>query len=543
MSQYAWKWQHVDWLILFLLLIGSSLLLLPALGSAGILTSEAYYSSAAREMLQRNELITPFLNFKPFYEKPILTYWLIISSYKLFGVNAFSARLPSALCAIASVITLFSLARQFLSRRAACFSAVILACTPLFLVVGHTALTDMPLTFFMMSANLMFLLVLIKNQRRFAIPGFIALALAILCKGPIALVMVACCIGGYLIATCGSLSEILSRLKSLHPIIGMFILLAIALPWFVFEHFATHGEFTKYFFIQQNFGRISGNLHSHIYPWWFYIPFLLGGFFPWSLFSMHLSFFWRVWKKRFVRSCRLEIIIASVCWFIGILLLLLLAGSKLPSYLLPIAPPFAILVGVQFEKIIRLGNRKPILWTAPLLLVSSFICMPLVTSLLANSNDLLLPSGLCAFFVIAALIVYAIGLFKSQLYQSVIVLLFSCSLACAFFVPIGLIEVYRRGPAGLHKLFQRAQAQENASVSVIGKDVPSVSFYSTKPIFELQIIPRDCTTFLSTTHAPHYVIVETQFLPVILRSFNNHAKIMDQIKQWNLLLIDESAAK
>lgn len=541
MSVGVQRWQKADSLILCILVFGSTIMFLPALGAAGILTSDAYYSSAAREMYLKNELLTPVLNDKPFFEKPILIYWLIIASYKIFGISTFAARLPSALCAIATVALLYALLRQVLNRRLSCFSALVLASTPLFAVVGHVALTDMPLTFFVTAANLLFLIALIKGQSRWALPAYVAMALAVLCKGPMALAIVLCCVGGYLLATCSSMAQFWLRIRSIHPLLGAFIFLDLVIPWFLFEHFATKGEFTKYFFIQQNIGRIAGNLPSHAYPWWFYLPFLLGGFLPWSLFLIHAPILVRNWKRKSHMRSRDAILLASCFWFVGLLVLLFLASSKLPSYLLPLAPPSAIIVAILLDTTIRLGKRDYLLWTAPVLLLFSSAVIPIAPMAMKNSPEMILPTCICLVFVCIGFVVYLTALIMSKIRRAVYVLFYCCIFSCTFFVPVSLIEEYRRGPIALHSFLQWAQKREDSNVAVLSKDIPSVSFYSKRKIFELEIIPRDCIEFLKTTRAPHYVIVETQFLPVVMRSFNNRATTMAREKNWNLLLLDEGS--
>src|SRR5262245_13961298 len=89
---------------LALLLAGSFLLfaigswMLPLLGP-----DEPRYSQVGREMLQRKDFITPTLAGRPWFEKPVLLYWLQSFSYALFGVNEWAARFPSILAAVFTV--------------------------------------------------------------------------------------------------------------------------------------------------------------------------------------------------------------------------------------------------------------------------------------------------------------------------------------------------------------------------------------------------------------------------------------------------------
>ena len=168
------NFSHRDYKTLWLLFGLACLMFFPALGSAGLVnTSDAYYSEAAREMLHRREFIIPHLNFSPFYDKPILTYWLIMASYVNFGVSTFAARLPSALCAVGTAMAVYVISRSFLNRRASILSTLALLTMPLFVIVGHVALTDMPLTFLTTVANLVLLLALIRGQFKYLFVAYV----------------------------------------------------------------------------------------------------------------------------------------------------------------------------------------------------------------------------------------------------------------------------------------------------------------------------------------------------------------------------------
>ncbi|MFX9703675.1 glycosyltransferase family 39 protein, partial [Acinetobacter baumannii] len=66
----------------------------------------------------------------------------------MFGVSEFASRLPAATCGALMVPAMFAFCRQFLGRRASLLSAAVLLSSPMWLILGHMSLTDMPLTFF-----------------------------------------------------------------------------------------------------------------------------------------------------------------------------------------------------------------------------------------------------------------------------------------------------------------------------------------------------------------------------------------------------------
>jgi len=98
--------------LLFLLLV-VSLPFLQYLGALPLIDpDEGRYAEIAREMLERGDLITPTLNYVVYFEKPPLLYWANAASMKLFGLNEFAARLPSALCGLLTVLATYLIARR-----------------------------------------------------------------------------------------------------------------------------------------------------------------------------------------------------------------------------------------------------------------------------------------------------------------------------------------------------------------------------------------------------------------------------------------------
>src|SRR5438045_9505607 len=95
--------------LLFVILIAlAGLLHVATIGSGHLYSqTEGQYAGAAREMVETHHWLLPTNNGAPRLQKPPLLYWLIIISFKLFGVNAAAARLPVALAVVASAALIF----------------------------------------------------------------------------------------------------------------------------------------------------------------------------------------------------------------------------------------------------------------------------------------------------------------------------------------------------------------------------------------------------------------------------------------------------
>jgi 4-amino-4-deoxy-L-arabinose transferase-like glycosyltransferase len=94
---------------LFIILIASAALLHVATIGTGDLYSqtEGQYAGAAREMVESDQWLLPTNNGVPRLQKPPLLYWLIVGSFKLFGISTAAARLPGALAVVATVVLIF----------------------------------------------------------------------------------------------------------------------------------------------------------------------------------------------------------------------------------------------------------------------------------------------------------------------------------------------------------------------------------------------------------------------------------------------------
>ncbi len=127
---------------------------------------EALYGEVAREMAASHHYLIPHYNFAPFYEKPVLSYWMQVAAMRVFGVNEVALRLPSALCALAMVLLLHAFLLRWLVRpglsppaRARANGVVLLggvaaASMPVIAMWARVATMDMVTTLFITGAIL-----------------------------------------------------------------------------------------------------------------------------------------------------------------------------------------------------------------------------------------------------------------------------------------------------------------------------------------------------------------------------------------------------
>lgn len=304
---------------------------------------EGRYAEIPREMLERGDLVTPTLNYVKYFEKPPLLYWINAASLKLFGLNEFAARLPSALCGLGTVLATYIIARRLYDRRVALLAAAILGTSAGFVMQSRIILTDMLLTFCLTACLGAFIVGATDRQRRGGSPAwylfYLFSALAVLAKGLIGIVFPAGIIFFYLVMT--SQWKLPGRMR-LVP--GILIFLAAVTPWFVLVC-VRNPEFARFFFIHEHFERFTSSVHGRTKPFWFFLPVLAGTMLPWSFFIPGAV--WRGWRDRHHPEGKAGIYL--VIWSVLIFAFFSKSGSKLVPYILPIFPPLAIMIAQRFD--------------------------------------------------------------------------------------------------------------------------------------------------------------------------------------------------
>lgn len=338
------------------------------LGSSSLWDSnEAFYAQTPREMIESADYVNPSFNYRPRFNKPPLSYWVVILSYKLFGVSELSERIPIALGALVLIATAFALARIIFSYEAAILSATALAIAPRFLMFSRRILIDVYLAMFMALALLFFALAEKHPERRrlFLALVYAAIGFGILTKGPVAILLPATAFVIYLAAF-----RQLKSIGRLMPAWGAAIVAVIVLPWCV-AVYSEHGWlYIKSFLLLDNVSRYTeGNWGPSRGPL-FYLQVALGDMFPWSLFLP--AALW-VPIRRATGDTRERLAALLVIWIAVIIVFFSLSRSKEDLYILPIFPAAAALVGgllASFIKV-RLSTRrqKVTAWTTALVAI------------------------------------------------------------------------------------------------------------------------------------------------------------------------------
>lgn len=320
--------------------------------------AEVFFAECAREMIEAGNWVTPLYHGQGFFDKPILTYWLIIGCFGLFGADHFIARIPSIIASLTTIIVTALACRRAFGQSAALISAAALASSFMFIHFSALCMSDSWLVL-CDTATLVAMYAGAKVSERRSIYWFFAavfLSLGFLVKGPVAMVLPLGFFACYLIATKNSSSV---RIK--HLLIGTLTVIAIAAPWFLMAFQQCGLEAMVYFFVRENVQRFAGNTYDTHRPVWFMLVSLLSGFAPWSIF-LPPALACSIHRWRSVRTdqangssnaerANLELFlwlwIATVVGFFSV------SRGKIDYYALPAYPACAALVGLYLNDWIR----------------------------------------------------------------------------------------------------------------------------------------------------------------------------------------------
>ncbi len=309
---------------------------------------EGRYSEVAREMVATGDFITPRLNGVAFLDKPVLYYWLQASAIYLFGLKEWALRLWPALIGILGCMVTYLAGSLLFSRRTGILAAIILATCPLYYGAAHYANLDLEVAALIGNSLLFFIMAAQLEQSKlrhiFMLAAYFFAALAFLTKGLIGIVFPALIIGPWIL--------ILNRwgiLKKMQLLLGLSIFTALTIPWYVLVQKA-NPEFLHFFFVTQQVTRFLTKADfNNKTAFWFYLPIVLAGIFPWAIFivqavGQHLK---NVWKNREQNATSLFLLL----WLFIIFTFFSIPKSKTVGYILPIFPAIALLIGSYLDNV------------------------------------------------------------------------------------------------------------------------------------------------------------------------------------------------
>jgi dolichol-phosphate mannosyltransferase len=345
-------WANLRSLDLPVLVLAALLLFFARLGCPLQEPEEPRYAEIPRQMLEAGQFLVPTLHGLPYYDKPPLLYWLVMGSYRLFGVHDWAARLVSGTAAFLTVLVTYFWGRRLAGRGAGFAAAMILCLSVRYVYLGRLLTMNGPLCLWTTAAlaTSHFALRGPGLQRGWWLASAALAALGLLTKGPVALVLVLPPILGLQV-----LDPRLARLRLRDWLGFLGLVVSIACPWYL-GMALRESEFAGHFFWRHNVVRYLVPF-DHAKPVWFYLPDVWLGMLPWSLLLMPLLIL--LARRRLAsdqrRPAALGFFLLPSVWCF---MFFSLAGSKRSGYILPAMPPLALALGTYLDGALRQANYR-----------------------------------------------------------------------------------------------------------------------------------------------------------------------------------------
>jgi len=391
--------KHRNFIISVIIILFCIIFYIPFLGDVPLFDwDELNFAESSREMIVSENYARVMVNFKPFWEKPPLFFWIQTISMKVFGIGEFGARFPNVICGIITLLMIFHIGRKYHDTLFGIFWSLSFAGSFLPHLYFKTGIIDPFFNLFIFS-GVFFLfrtfhpdletereweknISMIQSYRnkQLMIAGFF-IGTAILTKGPVALLISLLCLGVYF-----SVNHFKKFISFKEFIIFCFVSGFISLLWFGPETYQNGfwflGEFIRY-----QLALAGTSQAGHGQPFYYHFVVLFFGCFPSSIFAI-FSLFTQREESPLQRSLRIWMQI--LFWIV--LLLFSIVTTKILHYSSLCYLPMTYLSANTLYAIVCQRQNKlslliKILFGMGILYSFLFLSLPFIGKMLPNFID------------------------------------------------------------------------------------------------------------------------------------------------------------
>ena len=314
-----------------------------------IRTDEGRYAEISREMAVTGDWLTPRLNGIKYFEKPPLQYWTTAAAFKVFGFHEWTARLWTAIAGFLTVLVVWWSGRRWFGGPAGTYAAMVLVSSMYFFAMGHFNALDMGLTLFTTLALAGFCSAqrdgaTEREQKYGMLLAWAAMAFAVLSKG-----LVGIALPGATLVLYSLFARDWAIWRRLYLAQGTLLFLVIAAPWFVAVSIV-NPEFPWFFFVREHFLRYATATARREGPTHYFVAILLVGVLPWI--GVMLDSLWHYARAKCREGGKLNRpVLILLIWTVFVFIFFSVSRSKLPSYILPLFPAMALLMGKRLSEL------------------------------------------------------------------------------------------------------------------------------------------------------------------------------------------------
>jgi 4-amino-4-deoxy-L-arabinose transferase-like glycosyltransferase len=263
----------------------AALLFLPFLGHVPLFDwDEINFAESAREMLVTGDSFRVQIDYRPFWEKPPLFFWMQAASMRAFGVGEFAARFPNAMCGVLTLVLLFEIGRRLRGARFGRTWALVHAGSLLPFFYFKTAIIDPWFNLFMFGAVALAAVTAARYRRPKAVLAAagagLCVGLAVLTKGPVGLLL-----PGLTALTIWAFGRFRPMVSVASLVAAAVATLLVASLWYLPETLR-HGPWFLREFLGYQVDLLSQPIAGHRGPIYYHLVVLLVGCFPASVLAL-----------------------------------------------------------------------------------------------------------------------------------------------------------------------------------------------------------------------------------------------------------------
>lgn len=443
---------------------------------------ETRYVTMARDMFNSRVFLTLYINGEYFFEKPPLYFWVENLFFFIFGgkINEFTARLPLVILSILPLCLLFKLSEKVKDKKFAFLNCAILMTSLEYVLITKLAILDSVLTSLVSSSVLCYFFTFFveqKNKKYFWLATYIFSALAVLAKGiPGAVIPAIVVFVGTI--TFKTYKETFKNLP-----LGLIVFLLIALPWHIVMLNKYNPLFFNEYIVKHHLARFLGSdtIHRNE-PVWFYAVCLIWGLFPW-IFSLIFSI--RKPQKISLKTDYDKFAVLNLIALCSIFLFFTSSETKLVTYILPIYPFFATIIGHIWYKYIFENTESKAIKNSTVLINILFAIILLMAPFIglflpAEIYSILKTTQIVVIIIIAAYLTFSfIALKQDNRFNQFLTIAFFAAVLSGTASPLGFNIDYAFGQKDLIDFgkYAKENGQDKITAFETGRRY-SLNYYS-----------------------------------------------------------------